>query len=62
MESEGIHLYRYMTSEEATGVTEVEVAEGGEAEWYDLNGRRVAAPCKGIYILKQGTKVSKRAF
>lgn len=46
-----------------TGIVELNAADGvNEAEWYDLSGRRVASPAKGVYIMKQGSKVSKRAF
>lgn len=46
-----------------TGITEVEAEGCGEAEWFDLTGRRVAKPAKGgIFIIKQGSKTSKRAF
>lgn len=49
--------------ETTTGISEVEAGVGGDAEWFDLQGRRVSAPSKGnIYILKEGSKVSKRAF
>lgn len=44
-----------------TSISEISVKEE-EAEWYDLSGRRVASPAKGVYIMKQGSKVSKRAF
>ena len=47
---------------DTTGIVEIEGSEAGEAQWYDLNGRRVAAPGKGIYILKQGNKATKYAF
>ncbi len=45
-----------------TGISEVTAEAEGDVEWYDLSGRRVAAPAKGVYIMKQGTKVSKRTF
>ena len=31
----------------------------GEAEYYDLSGRRVEQPTCGIYIMKQGNVVKK---
>lgn len=61
-----IALYRYAANkdDDATAIEEVEAigSEAGEAQWYDMNGRRVAAPGKGIYILKQGNKATKYAF
>lgn len=44
-----------------TSVSEIEVA-GVEAEYYDLSGRRIEAPVKGIVIKKTGSKVSKYVF
>lgn len=41
-----------------TGVVAVEAA--GEVEYFDLQGRRVANPEKGLYIVRQGAKVSKQ--
>jgi len=37
-------------------------ADGAAAEWYDLSGRRVATPTKGVFIKKIGSKVSKYVF
>ncbi len=52
-----------VTGAHTTGISEVEAGVSGEAEWFDLQGRRVSAPAKGnIYILKEGSNVSKRAF
>ncbi len=45
----------------ATGISEIE-ADDAATEWFDLSGRRVAAPAKGIYLRKQGAKVAKIAF
>lgn len=44
-----------------TSLLEIAV-EGADAEWYDLAGRRVAAPAKGFYLKKTGSKVSKYVF
>lgn len=59
-----IALYKYAEgrSDDSTAIEEIESSEAAEAQWYDLNGRRVAAPGKGIYILKQGNKATKYAF
>lgn len=46
-----------------TGINEIEAQTGAGTEWFDLSGRRVAAPSKGgIYIKKTGSEVSKYAF
>lgn len=44
-----------------TGIAEVE-ASAAPAEWFDLQGRRVAAPAKGVYVRRQGSAVSKVAL
>lgn len=36
--------------------------ESAMPEYYDLQGRRVGEPTRGIYIVRQGSKVSKVAF
>lgn len=52
-------LYIKFTAED-TAVDAVEFDENLPIEYYDLAGRRVANPEKGIYILKQGNKTSKK--
>lgn len=42
-----------------TGVEEVEIDEAAEPEYYNLQGIRVLNPGPGIYILRQGGKVTK---
>ena len=43
-----------------TGIEKVSVDNAAApAEFFDLNGRRVANPSTGIYIIRQGSKVSK---
>ncbi len=42
---------------EATGIESVVTPDNGIEELYDLNGRRVAYPVKGIYVTKSGKKV-----
>lgn len=44
-----------------TSISEI-TAEDKVAEYYDLSGRRVSAPTKGIVIKKTGSKVSKVVF
>ena len=42
-----------------TGVEGIEIDEAAPAEYYNLQGVRIAAPEKGLYIIRQGEKVSK---
>ncbi|MCM1310581.1 MAG: choice-of-anchor J domain-containing protein [Bacteroides sp.] len=44
-----------------TSIEEVEV-ETATTEYYDLSGRKIAKPIKGIVIKKTGSKVSKYVF
>lgn len=46
----------------STSIAEIEAAGEGAIEWYDLSGRRVLAPVHGVYLMKQGSKVSKKTF
>ncbi|MBO5583033.1 MAG: hypothetical protein J5942_00895 [Prevotella sp.] len=42
---------------ETTGISAVKTAaDSKDGEWYDLSGRRVGQPAKGIYV-KNGKKV-----
>ena len=47
----------------AAGIVSVEAATGaaaeGEAEYYDLTGRRVTAPAAGVYIRVEGGRATK---
>lgn len=43
-------------------VGEIEAAYEGEAVYFNLQGIRVANPDRGIYIVKQGNKISKVAL
>ncbi len=40
-----------------TAIERVTLNDAGSNEWYDLQGRRVATPTRGIYINAQGKKV-----
>lgn len=42
-----------------TSISEIGVDADNDATWYDLTGRRVAAPSKGVFIKKYGNAVSK---
>ena len=52
--------YYYYGEDGATGVENIEVAEvEAPVEYYNLQGVKVANPDKGLYIKKQGKKVTK---
>lgn len=53
-----IDLCHSLGYDDVTGVDEIETLET-EAEYYDLQGRKVLNPEKGIYIKRQGEKASK---
>ena len=56
---QGIAHYKFThTTESTTGIESVET-EVDPVEYYNLQGVRVANPDKGLYIVKQGKKVSK---
>lgn len=44
-----------------SGVEAIEVAEG-EAQYFNLQGVRVANPENGLYIVRQGSKVTKQVI
>lgn len=50
-----------VTNDSTTGINEISV-ESADVEWYDMSGRRVASPAKGVYIRKQGSTIKKYAF
>ena len=50
------------SAEGGSAVAEVEVAEDAPVEYYNLQGVRVANPENGLFIVKQGNKVSKKIF
>lgn len=45
-----------------TAIDGISAPEAGDAEYYDLHGRRVAVPGQGIYLRRQGSSVSKIRF
>ena len=46
----------------STGLAAIAADADAPAEYYDLQGRRVANPSAGLYIVRQGSKVSKVVF
>ena len=49
----------YFTDKAATGIDAPTVSDDTAAEYYDLQGRRLNAPQKGVNIVKRGNKTTK---
>ena len=49
----------YFTDKAATGIDSPTVSDDTAAEYYDLQGRRLNAPQKGVNIVKRGKKTTK---
>ena len=49
----------YFTDKAATGIDAPTVSDDTAAEFYDLQGRRLNAPQKGVNIVKRGKKTTK---
>ena len=49
----------YFTCKAASGIDAVSTTENVAAEYYDVNGRRLNAPQKGINIVKRGNRTTK---
>uniref|UniRef100_UPI0040270871 BspA family leucine-rich repeat surface protein n=1 Tax=Leyella stercorea TaxID=363265 RepID=UPI0040270871 len=49
----------YFTYKAATGIDVPTVSDDTAAEYYDLQGRRLNAPQKGVNIVKRGKKTTK---
>lgn len=49
----------YFTAPTPTGIDQIVVPTTYEAEYYDLQGRRLSQPQKGINIVKRGNKTQK---
>lgn len=49
-------------AEGGSGVAGIEAEENAPVEYYNLQGMRVANPENGLYIVKQGNKVTKRVI
>lgn len=58
--AQGVQGYRLMLDGTTTGIEGAPTAGADKADtWYDLSGRRVTAPTKGVYV-KNGRKVVVR--
>ncbi len=49
----------YFTYKAPTGIDAPTVSDDTTAEYYDLQGRRLNAPQKGVNIVKRGKKTTK---
>ena len=49
----------YFTYKAASGIDAVSATDNIAAEYYDVNGRRLNAPQKGINIVKRGNRTTK---
>lgn len=49
----------YLTNPNGTGIGNVDASRQGEVEYYDLSGRRLSAPQKGVGIMRTGNKTRK---
>lgn len=56
-----VYVY-YKEVKQGSGVAETLVEEDAPVEYYNLQGVRVANPENGLFIVKQGNKVSKKIF
>ncbi len=56
----------FKTNSDPDGIKEIEsltpALSKGEEDWYDLNGRKLAAPQKGIYIIRYSDGTSKKVL
>lgn len=49
----------YLTNPNGTGIGNVDASRQGEVEYYDLSGRRLSEPQKGVGIMRTGNKTRK---
>ena len=49
----------YLTNPNGTEIGNVEASRQGEVEYYDLSGRRLSVPQKGVGIMRTGNKTRK---
>ena len=49
----------YLTNPNGTGIGNVDASRQGEVEYYDLSGRRLSVPQKGVGIMRTGYKTRK---
>lgn len=57
--TEPINYVLTLSDGEATAITNIEVEDCSNVEYFDLNGRRILSPVKGLYIKRCGKNVSK---
>lgn len=49
----------YLTNPNGTGIGNVDASRQGKVEYYDLSGRRLSEPQKGVGIMRTGNKTRK---
>lgn len=49
----------YLTNPNGTGIGNVDASRQGEVEYYDLSGRRLSVPQKGVGIMRTGNQTRK---
>lgn len=57
--SEMANFEGYLTNPNGTGIGNVDASRQGEVEYYDLSGRRLSVPQKGVGIMRTGNKTRK---
>lgn len=55
-------VYGVKSDGTATGMAGIELDDETETVWFDMTGRRVAEPQKGVYVRVKGSKVEKVAI
>jgi hypothetical protein len=45
--------------DETTGIASISTETDIPAKWYDLQGRELSAPSKGLFIMKKGSTTRK---
>ena len=58
----GSRNFTLADTEDATPVTAIASDKSSTIEYYDMNGRKVKAPVKGVYIIKEGNKCYPRYY
>lgn len=58
-QADGTAVSFVLAADEESGILNVEIIESEGVEVFDVNGRRVAEPGKGLYIIRQGDRTTK---
>ncbi len=54
------YLLTFTVKKEAASVGNITIDNNAPIEYYDLQGRQISNPSQGLYIVRQGAKVSKQ--